>query len=140
MTEKTLKKMAFTFERTIPARPDEVYDAWLNPETPGTPWFESDKLILNAEEDGLFFWLHPGGTAHYGRFTATERGSRLQHTWVSPSTLGEESVVTVSFEKKGENTVMTLVHSELPDAEVAKSHESGWNYFLSKFTDEFVAG
>jgi uncharacterized protein YndB with AHSA1/START domain len=139
MTEQLTNKMEFTFERVIAVGPDELYDAWLDPSTPGTPWHESDKLILNPEVDGLFYWLHPGGIAHYGRFIKAERGTQLQHTWVSPNTLGEESVVTVTFKKKGDETVMTLVHSELPDAEVARSHENGWNYFLGGFADHFDA-
>jgi hypothetical protein len=35
----------------------EVYDGWLNPKIPGTPWHEADKLILNPKVDGLFYWL-----------------------------------------------------------------------------------
>jgi hypothetical protein len=50
-------------------------------------------------------------------------------------TFGVES--TVTFEKKGQDTLMTLVHSVLPDAEVARSHEKGWNYFLGMFPDSF---
>jgi uncharacterized protein YndB with AHSA1/START domain len=134
-----MKTLEFTFERIVPAETEEVYDAWLDPTIPGNPWHESDKLILNPEVDGLFYWLHPGGTAHFGRFVTTERGVLLQHTWMSPSTLGEESLVTVTFKKKGGDTVMTLVHSNLPDAEVARSHERGWNYFLGLFSDQFVA-
>ena len=38
----------------------------------------------------------------------------MQHTWVSPNTLGEESTVTLTFQKQGEETLMTLVHSGLP--------------------------
>jgi hypothetical protein len=60
----------------------------------------------------------------------------MQHTWVSPNTLGEESTVTVTFQKKGEDTVMTLVHSDLPDHELAKGHEKGWNYFLGIFQEQ----
>ena len=32
---------------------------------------------------------------------------------------------------------MTLLNSNLPDAEVAKSHEKGWNYFLGIFPAQF---
>ena len=32
---------------------------------------------------------------------------------------------------------MTLVHSDLPDDDKAKSHEKGWNYFLGVFTEQF---
>ena len=139
MTERSTQKIELKFERVIHAGPDELYDAWLNPKIPGNPWHESDKLILNAKVDELFYWLHPGGIAHYGLFTKTERGAQIQHTWVSPSTLGEESLVTVTFKKNGEDTLMTLVHSDLPDADVARSHENGWNYFLGLFTEQFAA-
>ena len=137
--KQSTKTLEFKFERTIPAPPEEVYDAWLNPKIPGTPWNVAEKLILNPKVDGFFYWTFKG-TPHYGRFTETERPGRLQHTWVSPNTLGEESTITVTFRKQGENTLMTLVHSNLPDAEVAKSHEKGWNYFLGSFSEQFGEG
>jgi hypothetical protein len=67
-----------------------------------------------------------------------ERPERIQHTWMSRSTLGEESTVTVTFQRKGENTLMTLVHSGLPDTDGGRGHEKGWNYFLDKFSGQFA--
>ena len=131
--------IAFTFERTIPASPEELFDGWLDPQIPGNPWNAAEKFILDPRVDGLFFW-HLRGTSHYGRFTEFERPGRLQHTWVSPNTLGKESTVTVTFRKQGEGTLMTLVHSDLPDHELAKSHENGWNYFLGIFIEQFGGG
>jgi len=130
------RKIELRFERTIPAAPDELYDAWLDREIPGSPWHEGDKLILNPEVDGFFYWL-VGGTAHYGRFTEIKRPSVIQHTWVSPYTLGEESTVTVTFQKKGEDTLMTLVHSGLPDTEEGRTHNEGWNHFMDLFPEHF---
>jgi len=60
----------------------------------------AEKLLLNPQVDGFFYWLIKGNS-HYGRFTAVERPSRIQHTWMSRSTLGEESMVAVTFQKKG---------------------------------------
>ncbi|MHB8481512.1 MAG: SRPBCC family protein [Nitrospiria bacterium] len=133
------KTLEFKFERTIPAPPGEVFDAWLNPKIPGTPWHEGDKLILNPKKDGLFYWLIMG-TSHYGRFTKVEQSRRIQHTWVSPNTLGEESTVTVTFKKQGEDTLMTLVHSDIPNTEGGRSHKNGWNYFLDKLVGHFERG
>ena len=133
---KSAKTMELKFERTIPAPPDEVCDAWLNPKIPGNPWHEADKLILNTKVDGFFYWNFKG-TPHYGRFTELERPGRIQHTWVSPNTLGLESTVTLTFKKQGENTLMTLVHSDLPDHELAKGHENGWKYFVDTFPEQF---
>jgi uncharacterized protein YndB with AHSA1/START domain len=126
-------------ERTIPAPPDEVFDAWLNPKIPGNPWNAAERFILDAKVDGLFYWTLKG-TAHYGRFTEFERAGRIQHTWVSPNTLGQESTVTVTFKKQGQDTRMTLVHSDLPDTDEARGHERGWNYFLGIFSDQFGSG
>ena len=133
---KTIKTLEFKFERIIPAPPVEVFDAWLNPEIPGTTWHESDKLILNPKVDGLWYWNYKGKSL-YGRFTEIERPGRIQYKWMSRNTLGEESTVTVTFQKKGEDTLMTLVHSDLPDHELAKGHEQGWPYFLDKLVIHF---
>jgi uncharacterized protein YndB with AHSA1/START domain len=131
------KTIEIKVERTIPAPPGEVFDAWLSPKIPGTPWNAADKLLFNPEVDGFFYWLIQG-TSHYGRFTEIERPARIQHTWMSRSTSGEESTVTVTFQKKGENALMTLVHSGLPDTDGGRGHERGWNYFLDLFTEEFT--
>jgi uncharacterized protein YndB with AHSA1/START domain len=134
---KTTRTIEVKVARTIPASPEEVYDAWLSPSVPGTPWHEADKLILSAHVDGLFFWLIRG-TPHYGRFVAFERGQSIQHTWMSPNTSGQETTVTVTFAKNGNGTLMTLVHSDLPDNEGGRGHDMGWNYFLGNFAERFA--
>ncbi len=136
---KSKKLIEVKVERTIAAPPVEVFDAWLNPKVPGTPWEMADKLILHPEVDGFFYWL-VHGVPHYGRFTEVKRGARLQHTWMSPNTSGLESKVQVTFEKQGAETLMTLVHSGLPDTEEGRSHDKGWNYFLNTFPGQFTAG
>jgi uncharacterized protein YndB with AHSA1/START domain len=131
------KTIEFKIERTILASPGEVFDGWLNPKIPGTPWNMAEKLILHPVVDGLFYWLI-SGTAHYGRFTHVEPPERIQHTWVSPNTLGQESTVTVTFRKMGKDTLMTLIHSGLPDTDGGRSHDKAWNYFLDKFPQQFM--
>jgi hypothetical protein len=49
-------------------------------------------------------------------------------------------VVTVTFKTKGDHTLMTLLHSDLPKVDLAKAHEEGWNYFLDKLVDHFGSG
>ena len=133
---KPTKTLEFKFERMIPAEPGEVFDAWLNPETPGTPWHENDNLIFNPKVNELWYWNYKGKSL-YGRFTELARPGRIRLMWVSPNTLGFESMVTLTFQKKGDDTLMTLVHSGLPDHELAKGHETGWTYFMNKLVDRF---
>lgn len=133
---EVVKTIEVTVERTIPASLGEVFDAWLNPKVPGNPWNMADKLLLNPTVDGFFYWSIKG-TPHYGRFTAVQRPTRLQHTWMSPNTSGLESTVTVTFQKREKGTLMTLVHAGLPDTDGGRSHEKGWNYFLGLFPGQF---
>jgi uncharacterized protein YndB with AHSA1/START domain len=131
-----VKTIELKFERTISAPPGEVFDGWLNPKIPGNPWNMAEKLLLNAQVDGFFYWLIKGNS-HYGRFTEMERPSRIRHTWMSRSTLGEDTMVTLTFKRQGEDTLMTLVHSGIPDSEAGRGHEKGWNYFLDIFPEQF---
>ena len=133
----TKKTLELKFERTIPAPPEDVFDAWLNPKIPGNPWNMAEKLLLNPQVDGFFYWLVKCN-AHYGRFTEMQRPSRMQHTWMSPSTLGQETTVTLTFQKQGEDTLMTLIHIGIPDTDGGRGHEKGWNYFLDLFPTAFA--
>ena len=63
--KKSTKTIELKLERTIPASPSEVYDAWLNSKIPGNPWNIADKLTLNPKVDG-FYYLLAHGFSHYG--------------------------------------------------------------------------
>jgi uncharacterized protein YndB with AHSA1/START domain len=131
--KKTKDTLDLSFERKIAAPQQEVFDAWLNPLVPGTPWSESKKLILDPKVDGLFYWVHDSGCPHFGRFTKVQSPALIEHTWMSPNTLGVESKVSVRFRKKGKHTLMTLRHSGIPNTKKGRGHEWGWNYFLDAF-------
>ena len=134
--------LALTVERVIPASVDEVFDSWLDPKIPGTLWNYASKLIFDPRVDGLFYVLvisNQRETAHYGRFLAIDRPGRIQHTFVSPNTRGLESVVTVTFQKKGDETLMRLHHEGLPDDDKGRGHEDGWNFFLGRLVEHFSA-
>ena len=133
---KSPKHISVAVERLIRAQPDQLFDAWFDPKIPGNPWNIADKFILDRKIDGLFYWSMKDN-AHYGRFILLERPVIIQKTWVSKTTHGEETIVTINFAKQGEKTLMSLVHSNLPDSESGREHEQGWNFFLSKFLETF---
>ena len=141
MTPK-IKTMDITLKRTIAASPAEVFDAWLDRKNPGTPWNVADKLVLNPKVDALFYFhvtmSDRKGVAHYGQFKVLDRPARIQYTWMSPFTQGLESVVTVTFKKKGEDTLLTLKHANLPDNEGGRAHDEGWKHFLGIFEERYA--
>ena len=139
MKEKTT---TISLQKTIPAGAADVFDAWLNPEHPASPWNGADKLLIDARPDGLFYWRHKSEdelVPHYGRFAVVERPRLIEHTWMSPYTHGMESVVKVTFESKGSDTVMRLEHSNLPDEEAGQAHDEGWTFFLDRLLEKVKA-
>jgi uncharacterized protein YndB with AHSA1/START domain len=139
-----MKTIQVELMRTIAASPGEVFDGWLDPKCPGTPWSMAEKLVLDPKVDGLYYWLFINEAGehkpHYGRFTIVDRPVKVQYTWMSPHTHGLESIVTVTFEKQGDDTLLTLRHENLPDDEYGRGHEKGWGQLLSGFADRFSAG
>jgi uncharacterized protein YndB with AHSA1/START domain len=139
------KTMTITLNRTIPASPAEVYDAWLDSATPGTPWSraECEKVILDPKIDGVFYFRRAKDERvkypHFGRFVALEPGKKIEYTWMSPFTHGAESLVTVELESQGDDTLLQLRHSKLPDDEMGHMHDSGWTSILGGFVERFLA-
>lgn len=139
------KTMTITLNRTIPASPAEVYAAWLDPATPGTPWdrSECEKVIVDPKIDGLFYFKRVSPDRvdfpHFGRFVALEPAKKVEYTWMSPFTHGVESVVTVELEKKGDDTSLQLRHSNLPDDDMGRLHDAGWAARLDAVVERFQA-
>jgi uncharacterized protein YndB with AHSA1/START domain len=137
-----MKLSDITVTRTIPASPEEVFDVWIDPKSPGGPWFGAERTILNPAVDGLFYFAvkHEGRTwPHYGRFLRIDRPRDIEYTWVSEATKGVESVVAVKFESRVNQTEVTLRHSGVPDDEMGRQHKEGWAWVLSMVAERFVS-
>ena len=129
-----------SISRRIPAPPQEVFDVWMDPKSPGGPWFGTERTILNPVVDGLFYFAvrHEGRTwAHYGRFLRIERPRDVQYTWVSEATKGLESIVAVTFAAHADQTDVTLRHSGIPDDDLGRQHRDGWTWVLSMLAERF---
>jgi uncharacterized protein YndB with AHSA1/START domain len=136
-----MKTIDVKVSRLIPGRAAEVFDVWLDPASPGAPWHGAKRIIFDPRVDGLFYWAVEGGGVvrpHFGRFVAIERPRRVEHTWMSEHTRGLETSVVVSFEARGDDTQMTLVHRGIPDDEMGRRHEAGWAYFLERIEQRFA--
>ncbi len=142
-----MKLIDITVTRTIPALAEDVFDVWIDPKSPGGPWFGAERVILNPIVDGLFYFAvkHEGRTwPHYGRFLLIERPRKVEYTWVSEATQGVESVVAVAFAPRGDQTEVTLRHSDVPDVnvpddEMGRRHQEGWTWVLSMLEERFAS-
>ena len=136
-----MKTFDLTVSRVIPAAaPNDVYDVWLDPKSPGGLWFGVERVILNPVVDGLFFHAvkHEGRSwAHYGRFIKLDRGRAIEHTWVSEATRGLESIVTVTLTPRDNGTEISLHHANIPDDELGRGHREGWEWYLRVLGQRF---
>jgi len=140
-----MKLTELTVARTIAASADKIFDVWVDPKSPGGPWFGAARLLIDVTVDGLFYFAveNEGRTwAHYGRFLAIERpgagGSGVvEYTWMSEATQGAESVVTVTFQPLGEETEVTVRHSGVPDDAMGRRHAEGWTWMLNLLAERF---
>ena len=135
-----MKTYDLTVSRTIAASADDVFDVWLDPNSPGGLWFGVERAIVNPIVDGLFYHSvkHEGRSwPHYGRFIRLERGRTIEHTWVSEATRGLETVVTITLVASQPGTEVTLHHADVPDDEIGRGHQEGWTWYLSTLAQRF---
>ncbi len=106
-----------------------------------SPWFGAARAIVHPVVDGLFYHVvqfEGHDWAHYGRFIALDRPRRIEHTWVSEATRGLKSVVTLTLEPQGNQTLVKLRHANVPDDELGRRHEEGWGFVLGAIADRFT--
>jgi uncharacterized protein YndB with AHSA1/START domain len=137
-------------ERTIPAAPQQVFRAWLEPELLRqwmTPGFEVDRAEVDARVGGHFrIWHADGGTDRGGfdaEFLELVPDERIVWRWgfVGPERRNGpvyDSRLTVTLRAAPDGgTDLTLVHEQL-DAlaaampEAAQQVGAGWEYVLAK--------
>jgi uncharacterized protein YndB with AHSA1/START domain len=141
MTSET----SLRIERSFDASPEEVFDAWTNPEVLRRWWaVHPDGSTPVAEVDlrvGGRYRLSmkgPDGMRHTvgGEYRQVERPHRLVYSWqweLDSGEPGHVSVVTVSFDADGERTRLVLEHTGLESADSRDRHAEGWNACLEVF-------
>lgn len=135
-----MKTFDLSVSRTIRGSAVDVFDAWLDPESPGGLWFGVERAIVNPVVDGLFYHAvkHEGRSwPHYGRFIRLERGRAIEHTWVSEATRGIETIVTITLASRDGGTDVTLDHANVPDDAMGRRHKEGWTSYLDTLAERF---
>ena len=129
---KTPHAAKVTVRREIAATADELFDAWLDPQSLAT-WMRPGGITrsvatVDARVGGAYeILMHTasGVIRHTGTYVEIARPRRLVFTWASPGTYQTDSLVTVEFVLKPHSTEVVLTHERLPDDQVA-SHTGGW--------------
>lgn len=131
-----------TLERLLPAAPDRVFDAWVNPATLVKWWgpegFTTPEHDLNVTRDGHWrtVMVSPDGARHTvsGVYREIDRPQRLVFTWGwedESGARGHDSEVELTFTAAGKGTHLQLVHRKIADAASRDSHRAGWTSSLN---------
>ena len=138
--------IALVARRTIKANVRRVFDAWTQPEQLRAWWGPRPVTCAGAEVDlrvgGSIRIVNaiPGGgvvTIH-GEFRVVDPPHKLVYTWRMDDGAGESSLVTVTFEPRGDATEVVVVHEDIPSEPVRESHESGWRGCLDGLERAFT--
>ncbi|MEM8811980.1 MAG: SRPBCC domain-containing protein [Pseudomonadota bacterium] len=128
-------------QRRLKARPEAVYDAWTRPDILARWWGPEGARIgdhsFDVTEGGSWrtVMVTSEGNEHtaVGTYRELTRPDRIVTTWAweDGGIPGEESLVTVTFEAVGSETLMTLVHENFASKDSVEPHRMGWTSALS---------
>ena len=131
-------------ERHVPAPPDVVYDAWLDPASlrvwicpePGVVG-EIQCDVRAGGEYRIVMLFDTGAVEHRGTYRELDRPHRIRFTWASEQTGIRDSTVTVSFAPRDNGTWMTIRHERLPDQAIP-GHRGCWTSIGERLADHLT--
>jgi uncharacterized protein YndB with AHSA1/START domain len=132
---------ALRVEHTFDASPEQVFDAWTNPEVLRRWWSvgpggSTPVVEVDLRPGGAYRLAMEDAEARHevvGEYREVRRPERLVYTWawVEGGSAGHMSTVTVHFRADGEDrTTVVLEHSGLPDEASRERHGVGWRAVL----------
>ena len=138
-------KPSLTLKRRIKAAPAKVYQAWTDPQKMMQWYAPAGADTLHAETDarvgGRFRVLMrtADGEQHdvSGIYREVVPDEKLVFTWQWRSKPEWESLVTVTFKRDGDGTILTLIHEQLPNEAEREGHRNGWTGAIEKLAGLF---
>ena len=131
------------FQRTLPASPEEAFRAWTDPASLGAWMRPGEGIRTEARCDvkvgGRFEIVMHGEENVYvqhGEYLEIDPPKRLVFSWVSEALPEARTRVTVEFAPaEGGDTLLTLVHEDMPEGDAYAGYENGWNRILEHLAE-----
>ena len=146
MATQTAVKPSLTLKRRLNAPPAKVFAAWTDPEKIkcwfGPPGVETLTAESDARVGGRYRILarSPDGEQHdvSGTYREVTPNEKLVFSWMWRTMPERESLVTVTFKRDGDGTLLTLLHEQFFDEGARDRHRSGWTATLDKLERYFA--
>ena len=119
--------------RDFEAPPEDVFDAWLDPQKArrflfATPEGEMAEVEINPRAEGKFRIVERRGgedVEHVGEYVIIDRPRRLGFRFAVPKYASQTTRVTIDIVPRGAGCEVTLTHLSVP-AEYAERTQAGW--------------
>ena len=128
--------------RTFDASPERVFAAWTDPNLLKQWWGPLGSMVMAAEVDlrvgGRYrLGIQQSTQATYfvsGTYQVIQPPHKLAFTWrwENPEMDIGDSLVSLEFRAKGNQTELHLTHERLPTSEARLAHNEGWVSMLEK--------
>lgn len=120
--------------RTLPARREEVFRAWTDPQALARWFAPSDEYkttvpVFDFRPGGRYrIVMRKDGEDHIvcGVFHEIRGPEKLVFTWRWETKPMEDTFVTVELHDRGASTELVLVHERLTPVDFRDRHEHGW--------------
>jgi uncharacterized protein YndB with AHSA1/START domain len=144
MTAKDERPDRLVVRRVIPASREEVFAAWIDPESIRHWMCPGDTVTAEAQLDprvgGAYRIVMKSPTRaydHAGEYLVVDPPSKLAFTWISNGTDNRPTVVTVELFARGEECEVVLTHERLPNADAVQRHKGGWSQIVERLAEHF---
>jgi uncharacterized protein YndB with AHSA1/START domain len=140
MTQDGVVKPSLTIKRRFSAPPEKVFSAWTDAEKM-KKWMGPGEIVARHVESDP----RPGGRYRIimqapsgeefdtsGVYREVIAGEKVVYTWAGTFTPEQETLVTVTFKRDGDGTLLTLVHERFPDDALRDLHNGGWSGAIDK--------
>jgi uncharacterized protein YndB with AHSA1/START domain len=125
--------------KVIQASRDEVFAAWIDPESIRYWMCPGDIVAAEAQLDprvGGSYRIVMKSQArqyeHTGEYLVVEPPSKLVFTWISKSTDNQPTIVTVELFARGDQCELVLTHERFAKADEVRHHRGGWGQIVDK--------
>ena len=143
----TVSAATLVVRRTIEATPEEVFQAWTDPDQLIRWWgprgVECTFAAVDCRVGGIYRIGNrlPSGDSIWitGEFEKVSPPHELVFTWRIEGLSDPPSRVTVQFNATGASTEVSVTHERIADAATREQHEVGWVGCLEGLS-RFLAG
>ncbi len=129
-------------ERLVPFAVEKVFKIWTVPEK-FSKWFLADETMTLGKVEAdvrvggdFFIEMIVGGKVliHSGTYRRVTLNQEIAFTWNSHRPLDKDSLVEVTFESRGDQTLLKLRHTGCTTEDSLKAHAHGWGSILDHFS------